>query len=155
VIPSDSPTRSDVPQEIRALPVPRPFGDHELLAVIARDGPMVLWTARQRSLDRLVTVKFLNGGLLPVAEQERRLRREAATTGRLGHAGVIPVFEVGVADGQPFLSLPHLDGEPLAVRLYRGPLPVRVAADVLRQLAETLYEAREEVCTATCTIRLD
>lgn len=133
-------SRSDA----RTVPAePLRLGDYELLAVIARDGPVVLWAALQRSLDRFVTLKFLDGGALPLAEQARRLRREAAAAGRLGQIGTVPVFEVGAWEGLPFLSLPQLDGEPLSVRLHRGPLPTRVAADVLRQLAETLCDTHQ------------
>src|SRR5205085_4326782 len=61
---------------------PKPFGDYELLAEVGRDGPFVLYRARQPRLDRLVTLKLPAGGATAI-ELAARLRREAEATTRL------------------------------------------------------------------------
>jgi predicted Ser/Thr protein kinase len=67
------------------------------------------------------------------------LCREAALLARVNHPGVPNVFDVGIADGYPYLVLEFLDGQPLSGLLERGPLPepllIRMAAEVAMALA--------------------
>lgn len=74
------------------------------------------------------------------AEAARRFRREAAAIARVRHAGLAAIFEVGEADGKPYLVMEHVEGRTLAVALDRGPLPEPTAVAVGRSLAAALAE---------------
>ncbi|RFU42140.1 serine/threonine protein kinase, partial [Actinomadura logoneensis] len=100
-----------------------------------------VWRAFDGVLSRPVAVK------VPRADgpgrSARRLRREATAAARLTHPGIIGVHDYGEADvpggGRvPYVVMELLDGETLAARLARGPLPAREAASVGAQVARAL-----------------
>ncbi|MEV0596322.1 serine/threonine-protein kinase [Nonomuraea cavernae] len=113
-----------------------------LLERIAAGGTSVLWRARDQSLDRLVAVKVLQ-------DQRELARKEARTTARLAHPDAIEVYDYGetvTAQGRvaAFVVLRLLDGEPLAERLTRGPLPWTEAAGTAARIARVLEAAHAQ-----------
>jgi serine/threonine protein kinase len=119
------------------------FGEFELMDLAGRDGPFAYYRARQVSLDRPVMLKVLVEGSQSI-ERAGLLRREAETANRLDHPDIVPVFEVGIHEGTPFLVMAGIEGEPLSERLNFGPLPSRLAAELVRQLADTLAHAHDK-----------
>ncbi len=120
----------------------RAFGEFELLELAGRDGPFALYRARQVNLARFVTLKILVDAPESI-ERSGLLRREAEKANRLEHPGVIRVFEIGSHEGTPFLVMTAIKGELLSERLKFGPLPAKLAVDLLRQLAEIVSHAHE------------
>jgi serine/threonine protein kinase len=59
-----------------------------------------------------------------------RFRREARLAARINHPHICQIYDVGEADGQLFIAMERLDGEPLSVRLDRGALPVDEAVRI-------------------------
>ncbi len=112
----------------------RDFGDYELLEEIARGGMGVVYKARQKGLDRLVAVKMILTGQLAGEAEIDRFRVEAQAAANLDHPGIVPIYEVGVQDGQHFFSMAYVAGESLSTRLERGPVEPREAAELLRQI---------------------
>jgi len=110
------------------------LGPYEVLSPLGAGGMGEVYRARDTRLDRLVAVKVLPDELSGDPERRHRLVREARAISRVSHACICALFDVGEQDGAFFLVMEHLDGETLAARLERGPLPVdqalRVAADV-------------------------
>jgi len=70
-----------------------------------------------------------------------RFRREIMFAAGLQHPNVVPVLASGEADGLPYYVMPFIAGESLRVRLQRGPLSVREAASVMRDVARALSHA--------------
>ena len=120
----------------------RRVGDFELLQRLGRDGPYLLFRARQVSLDRAVMLKVLPARLASL-ERSALMRREAAAADKLDHPGILRVYEAGEAGGNPYLALAPVDGTRLAERLKDSALPPRLAVDLIRQLAEALLHAHE------------
>jgi eukaryotic-like serine/threonine-protein kinase len=122
-------------------PLPRRFGDYELIEEIARGGMGVVYRARQRSLGRTVAVKMLLGGWLVSAQSGRRFQAEAEAIAALSHPNIVQIHDVGVIAGQDYFSMEYVEGESLAGLLARGPIPARTAARYLKTIAEAIHYA--------------
>jgi eukaryotic-like serine/threonine-protein kinase len=98
-----------------------------------------VYRARDTRLGRDVAIKILPGQYAADPEWRRRLDREARAISSLSHPNICPLFDVGHQDGIDFLVMELLEGETLAARLSRGPLPVdqvlRYGAEIASALA--------------------
>lgn len=92
-----------------------------------------VYLARDTRLGRDVAIKILPSQYAADPEWRRRLDREARAISSLSHPNICPLFDVGHQEGVDFLVMEYLDGETLAARLARGPLPID---QVLRQGSE-------------------
>ncbi len=119
------------------------FGDYELLATIARGGMGIVYRARQVRLNRVVALKMILAGQFATDEDVQRFHTEAEAAAGLDHPGIVPIFEVGEHQGQHFFSMGFVDGESLAARLARSPLPPKEAADLVRKIAVAVQYAHE------------
>lgn len=115
--------------------------DYEILEEVARGGMGVVYRARQRSLNRIVALKVLLGGLFAGAEGRRRMKSEATLAARLQHPNIVPVFDTGSLDGQPFYSMAFVEGRTLAEVGQHGPLAPTRAARYLARIAEAVHYA--------------
>jgi serine/threonine protein kinase len=112
---------------------------YEVLAESRRSGMAVVYKARQRSLERLVSVKMLFGaGFVAGAREAKYLRRESRVLSRLAHANLPQVVDYGEEAGRPFLVLEWLGGGSLREKLADGPLPPRQAAELVETLAHVV-----------------
>jgi len=102
----------------------RRLGPYELVAPIGAGGMGEVWRARDTRLDRTVAIKVLPAALSENAQLRMRFEREAKTISQLGHPHICTLYDVGHEDGIDFLVMEHLEGETLADRLVKGPLPM-------------------------------
>src|SRR6266511_2519715 len=126
-----------------ALPLPRAFGDYELLEETARGGMGIGYRARQVSLGRIVAVKMLLFGPLSRPAFVTRFRAEASAAASLQHPNIVAIHEVGVHQGQHYFAMDYVQGSSLAKVLSNGPLPARGAASYLKTIAEAIHYAHE------------
>lgn len=132
--PDSEPRRPDVIAE---------FGNYELLEEIGRGGVGVVFKARQKGLDRIVALKLLLSGPTASKDQLQRFLTEARAAARLQHPNIVPIYDFGVHDGQHYFTMEFIDGRSLADILAKGPLPVRQALIIARQVAGALQYAHE------------
>jgi len=113
------------------------LGPYEIGSRLGAGGMGEVWSARDTRLERRVAVKILAAEYAQDAQFKLRFEREARTISQLSHPNICTLFDVG--DG--FLVMELLEGETVADRIARGPLPI---SDVLRyglQVAEALGKA--------------
>jgi non-specific serine/threonine protein kinase len=96
-----------------------------------------VFAARDSRLDRDVALKLVRAGHAD-PEARERLLREAKAAAKLNHPNVCQIFEAGELDGEPFIAMELLEGEPLASRLERGALPAAEALGVLQGVLAAL-----------------
>jgi serine/threonine-protein kinase len=127
-----------------AAPAPaacRRVGGYEILGELGRGGMGVVYKARQVALNRVVALKMILTGVHAGAEELARFRREAEAAACLQHPHIVPIYEVGEADGCPYFSLEYVDGGSLARRLDGRPWRPRAAAELVEVLARAIHAA--------------
>ena len=100
------------------------LGPYEIQSPLGAGGMGEVYRARDTRLDRTVAIKILPSHLSENAEAKQRFDREARTISSLNHPNVCTLFDVGHQDGTDFLVMEYLEGETLADRLRKGPLPM-------------------------------
>jgi Serine/threonine protein kinase len=117
------------------------LGPYEIVSPVGAGGMGEVWRARDTRLDRSVAIKVLPQELAANAQFRLRFEREAKAISQLNHPNICTLHDIGEEQGTSYLVMELLDGETLADRLSRGPLPL---ADVLRygiQIADGLDRA--------------
>jgi len=120
------------------------IGDYEIIEVIARGGMGVIYKARQRSLNRLVALKMLLGGGHASEDFRRRFRQEAETAAKLQHPNIVPIYEVGEHEGQPYFSMEYVEGPDLGKLATAQPLVPVAAAEHLKTVADAVHYAHHQ-----------
>jgi len=118
---------------------PPAFGRYEVVRELGAGGMGVVYLARDPATRRTVALKVLPHTLLADPDFRARFRREAQTVAALEHSCIVPLYDFGESDGEPYLVFRYLPGGSLADRLrQRGKLPLdevqRIAARVARAL---------------------
>ncbi|MBW8884183.1 MAG: protein kinase [Planctomycetia bacterium] len=117
------------------------IGEYAIEEEIGRGGMGVVYKARHTGLGREVALKTILSGRFASPEDRSRFQAEAIAAAKLSHKGIVPIFEIGEAAGQPFFAMPLIEGQSLAQRLRVGPLPPLVAARLLRKIAAAVAYA--------------
>ena len=103
----------------------------------------VIYRALHRPLKRIVALKTILSGQLASEEEVRRFRAEAEAAASLEHPNIVPVYEVGVVDGQHYFAMGYVDGPNLREKLPDAPLSARDAASLVQTLARAVAYAHD------------
>jgi eukaryotic-like serine/threonine-protein kinase len=117
---------------------PTRIGDCELLQELGRGGMGVVYCARHVPLEKIVALKILRNASAASAVDLARFRAEASSAARLEHPNIVPVYDVGIHEGQPYFIMRIINGQSLARRLADGPIPAREAATLLAPIARAM-----------------
>jgi eukaryotic-like serine/threonine-protein kinase len=117
------------------------LGPYEIQSPLGAGGMGEVYRARDTRLERIVAIKILPSHLSENPEARQRFEREARTISSLNHPNVCTLHDVGHQDGIDYLVMEYLDGETLADRLRKGPMPVEQVLKYGIEICEGLEKA--------------
>ncbi|MEK7730710.1 MAG: serine/threonine-protein kinase, partial [Planctomycetota bacterium] len=118
--------------------------DHyRILAQLGAGGMGVVYRARDEKLERDVALKVLPPGMLADDAARKRFRQEALALSQLNHPNICAIYEIGEADGQTYIVMEYVEGQPLSASIAAGGLAVETAIRYGVQIAEALAHAHE------------
>src|SRR6266545_2764605 len=120
------------------------LGPYEVLSPIGAGGMGEVYRARDPRLGREVAIKVLPASLSQDVDRLRRFEQEARAAGALNHPNITAVYDIGSAEGAPYIVSELLEGETLRGRLGTGTLPPRKGIDYAVQIAKGLAAAHEK-----------
>ena len=119
------------------------FGSYEILSALGAGGMGEVYRARDTRLDRNVAIKILPHGFVADAQQAARFQREARLLASLNHPHIAALYGLEETEHVTALVMELVEGEDLAQRLTRGPIPLDEALPIAHQIAEALEAAHE------------
>ena len=117
------------------------FGPYEIVAPLAEGGMGEVYRARDTRLDRTVALKVLPAHLSSDPELRSRFEREARAISSLSHPNICTLYDIGLHEDQIYLVMEYLEGETLADRIQRGPLPLDELFTIGINFADALERA--------------
>ena len=120
------------------------LGSHLVTALLGRGGMGEVWRARDLKLKREVAIKILPDEFSRDPDRVARFQREAEVLASLNHPNIAGIHSLEEADGSRFLVLELVEGETLAERIKRGPIPVDESLNIAKSICEALEAAHEK-----------
>src|SRR5712664_3178898 len=117
------------------------LGPYEIGAPLGAGGMGEVYRARDTRLERSVAIKILPPQLSNDLARKQRFEREAKTISSLNHPHICVLYDVGHQDGTDYLVMECLEGETLAKRLEKGPIPLEQVLKFGAQIADALDKA--------------
>lgn len=125
--------------------IPEKIGRYEIRAELGRGGMATVYHGYDPRFEREVAVKVLPSELLHSDPQFKlRFEREAKIIAQLEHPSIVPVYDVGEENGQPYFVMRYMNGGSLAERIKQKVMSVEEAAKILGQIAPGLDEAHSK-----------
>jgi serine/threonine-protein kinase len=135
-------TNPDVPGSAGPMPAAgERLGRYEVIDLLGAGGMGNVYRALDGSLGREVAIKALSEAFRGDSASLRRFEREARVLATLNHPNIATIYGFERLDGSPYLVLERVEGDTLAQRLVRGPMPVAEGVAVALQIIAGLEEA--------------
>jgi serine/threonine protein kinase len=120
------------------------LGPYEILSALGAGGMGEVYRARDTRLKRDVALKILPASFAADPERLARFQREAEVLATLNHPNIAAIYGLEQSNGIRALVMELVEGETLADRIARGPIPIDEALPIARQIAEALEAAHEQ-----------
>lgn len=120
------------------------IGRYQIKKELGRGGMATVYRAFDPMFDREVALKVLPRELLHNSQFQKRFTREAKTIAKLEHAVIVPVYDVGEDDGQPYFVMRIMSGGSLADTVAKGPLSLEESFAILERIAGGLDYAHKK-----------
>ncbi len=120
------------------------LGPYEIVSPVGAGGMGEVYRARDTRLDRTVAIKVLHSHLSNNPDLRQRFEREARAVSSLSHPHICTLHDVGHQDGTDYLVMEYLEGETLASRLEKGPLPIEQVLRIGIEVADALDKAHRQ-----------
>ncbi|HJU43306.1 MAG TPA: tetratricopeptide repeat protein [Vicinamibacterales bacterium] len=119
-------------------------GPYQIVRQLGAGGMGVVWLAEDTRLNRKVALKTVKSAEADTTEGRQRLMREARAAAALNHPHIATVHDVLDVEGKVIVVFEYVEGESLAQRLHRGPLPINETVEIAWQLADALAAAHAQ-----------
>src|SRR5262249_4148964 len=126
-----------------ALTIGTQLSSYEITALLGKGGMGEVYRARDTKLNRSVAIKILPDEFSRVGDRVSRFQREAEVLASLNHPNIAAIYDLEEVDSCRFLVLELVEGETLAERVARGPIPFEESLDIAKQICEALEAAHE------------
>ncbi len=123
--------------------IPDKIDRYVISGELGRGGMATVYRARDPRFKRDVAVKVLPREFLHEPTFRERFDREAQTIATLEHPAIVPVYDFGEEEGQPYLVMRYMPGGSLSDRLKSGPIPIPEAAMIINRLSSALERAHQ------------
>src|SRR5512132_1590034 len=120
------------------------LGPYEILGPLGAGGMGEVYRARDTRLERTVAIKVLPQHLSSSSEVRQRFEREARTISQLSHPHICALYDVGREGETEYLVMEYLEGETLAQRLAKGPMPLEQTLRYGVEIADALDKAHRQ-----------
>lgn len=140
---TESPTLDDEVDPDESF-VGQRFGDYHLEAELGRGGMGVVYRARHTALDRRVALKMVLDGHLDSTEHRRRFQDEAKAAARFRHPNIVHIHEVNELHGRHYFTMDYIEGENLADRMAKGPVPLDEAVRIITIIARAIHHLHQQ-----------
>src|SRR5450432_1358470 len=117
------------------------LGPYEIQSPLGAGGMGEVYRARDTRLERTVAIKILPAQFTSDPISKQRFQREAKTISSLNHPHICVLYDIGHQDGLDYIVMECVEGETLAKRLEKGPLPIDQALKYAAQIADALDKA--------------
>ena len=119
------------------------LGPYEVMAPLGAGGMGEVYRALDTRLSREVAVKVLPAELATEASRLKRFEAEARSASALNHPNIVTIYDIGSADGTPWIAMEKVEGQTLRRLLLNGAIPARRLLPIATQIAEGLAKAHE------------
>jgi serine/threonine protein kinase/Tol biopolymer transport system component len=120
------------------------LGPYKIIGAIGAGGMGEVYRAEDTRLERAVAIKILPEHLSRDPERRQRFEREARIISTLSHSHICTLHDIGTQDGLEYIVMELLEGETLAHRLQRGPLPLDQVLRYGMEIADALEAAHRQ-----------
>lgn len=114
------------------------LGGYEVEAKLGQGGMATVYRARQTSMNRVVALKILPRHFMRDDTYIQRFNREVEIVAQLEHRNIVPVYDYGEYDGQPFIAMRYMSGGTVDDLLANGALSKDDMLSILKQIAPAL-----------------
>src|SRR5215470_13435499 len=127
-----------------AIQIGQQLGSLEITALLGKGGMGEVYRARDTKLKRDVAIKILPDEFARDADRVNRFQREAEVLVSLSHPNIAGIYDLQHSGDTQFLIMELVEGETLADRIKRGPMPVEEALQIGKSICEALEAANEK-----------
>jgi serine/threonine protein kinase len=117
------------------------IGRYDIKSLIGQGGMSTVYLGYDPRSQREVAIKILPPYYLHSSKFRERFEREALMIALLEHPAIVPVYDMGEEDGQPYIVMRYMSGGSLADKLKKGPIPLRECMEMYLRLAPALDTA--------------
>ncbi len=120
------------------------IGRYQIEKPLGEGGMAVVYLAHDPNFERPVVIKIIKREYSALPEFRARFNREARLIARLEHDAIVPVYDFGEDDGQPYIVMRPMTGGTLADLLKHGPLPLPDVVRIIERVADALDYAHAQ-----------
>jgi len=126
------------------MAIPEKFGRYEIKSELGRGGMATVYRGYDPISGREVAIKVLPREMLHDPQFRSRFEREVKMIASLEHPSIVPVYDVGDEDGQPYFVMRYMPGGSLSNWIERGPIPIQETARIIEKVAQGLSYAHRK-----------